>query len=290
MAVCAAASEPVADPTNRQATLDATHRVLETITLSAYHAPVISTAVRGSGVIVRFVTFPAMKPQELRQAAQFEADKHIPYQASEVILDVQPLAAPQQGKQEVLLVAAKKELIEDHLKLLREAGITPQIIDVEAFALVNAWEATGGTPPGPPAGASAPSGATAVVRIGSWRTALSIVTGTRLRLTREFPTGTDGQVLETNPAILEHLVKQFRLSFDYFENQYGQGIERVVLGGPAIQWTGFVESFGESLGIPVQRWNPVATLAKDARVDPVTLDRISPELTVAMGLSYRGAS
>lgn len=283
--ICAASSEPITEPSNHQATVDATRRVLESLNLSAYHAPIVSTAVRGSGVIVRFVTFPAMKPQELRQAAQFEAEKHIPYQASEVILDAQPLGPPQQGKQEVLLVAAKKELIEEHLKLLREAGVTPQIIDVEAFALVNAWEVIGR--PDPAANPAAPSGATAVVRVGPWRTTLSIVTSARLRLTRDFPTGMEGEVREASPPVLEHLVKQFRLSFDYFENQYGQGIEQVALGGPAIQWTNFAESFGEMLGLPVHRWNPVATLAKDARIDLVALDRISPDLVVAAGLSFR---
>lgn len=278
--VLAATVEPVSSPADRLQRLEAARRALEALQLSTWKNPIIATAISGSGVVVRSVVFPVMTLAQLRQAIQFEADRYLPYQAQEAILDCQPLGAPAQGKQEVLLVAAKREAIEEHLAFWREASLVPRIIDTPAFALTNAWEATEPVP--------APDQVTALVWVSPPRIVLNLLLGSLLRLTREVPPSVEGGLQEATPAVVEHLVRQLRLSFDYFENQYGHGVNRLLLGGMAHRWPTGAEQLHEALGVPVERWDPVAALPRAPSVDEGRWAQMSPELAVVFGLSLRG--
>lgn len=273
----AAVVEAVEDPAAGMA--DAIRRVWSESGIASLKAPFVTTAVSGSGVVVRFATFPRMTAAQLKQAVQFEAEKHIPYQLSEVVLDFHAVEPDTQEAREVLLVAAKKTLVQEHLTLLQGAAVIPHVVDLEAFALANAWEASGRS--------STPATVTALMGVEPQRTVVNLLTGTRLRLTREFPTGGSGEAPGAAAPIVEHLVRQARLSFDFFENQHGQGVERVVLSGPAVRWSGFAELLQEALGVPVERWDPVRELPRGAQVDGGRLETISADLTVAWGLSLR---
>lgn len=102
----------------------------------------VATGVSGRGVIVKRITMEKLPPQEAREAIQWEAEQHVPYDINDVSLDFEILpteAGPNQ--MQVLLVAAKRDLIGAHADLLREAGLSPTIIDVNSFALQNAAEA-----------------------------------------------------------------------------------------------------------------------------------------------------
>lgn len=275
----AAAVEGAPDPAAPGAMADAIRRLWERLGVPALKTPLITTAVSGSGVVVRFAAFPRMTLAQLRQAAQFEAEKQIPYQLSDVVLDVYPFETAAQETMDVLLVAAKTSLIDEHLEVLRQAGVVPHIVDLEAFALANAWEVSGAH------AAAAP--VTALLGVEPQRTIVNILTGTRLRLTREFPTGGAGETPDAAAAVVEHLVRQLRLSFDYFENQHGQGVDRIVFSGAANAWSGFPELLHEALGQPVERWDPVAQLPRGPHVDLGSLETVSADLTVAWGLSLR---
>lgn len=98
-------------------------------------------AVSGESIIVRYVQMPEMQQNELREAIRWEAEEYIPFSLDEVYLDhmvLGPSAVP--DKVDVLLVAARRELVGDHASLLRMAGLTPLIMDVEGFAFVNCFE------------------------------------------------------------------------------------------------------------------------------------------------------
>lgn len=272
--------QPIPPSTDRAGTLEAIRHVLTTIGFSTLRAPAFTTAVGGAGVVVRFVSLPAMTLAELRQAVQFEADRYLPYPASEVVLDCQPLGPVQDGKQEVLIVAAKTDVVEERLALLREAAVTPQVIDAEAFAVVNAWEAT--------QPADGRTGVTALLEIRAQRAILSVVRQATLRLTREFPTSIEGEPQAEAPTILEHWVKQLQLSFDYFEDQHGQMVDRLLVGGLVQRWPGVVEAFQGALGQRVERWDPVAAFPRSPGLAPDELQGITGELVVALGLGLRG--
>lgn len=102
-----------------------------------------AVSISGSSVIVRFVKFPKMTPQELEKTLEFEAEPHIPFNIQEVDIDTQIIEDVEedgQQKMETVLVASKKETIQEKLAIVEAAGLKPAIIDVDAFALENAYE------------------------------------------------------------------------------------------------------------------------------------------------------
>lgn len=109
----------------------------------------VVSSVSGRSVIVRYINTPAMKTDDLKESMRYEADKYIPFEMEEVILDTVPLEENPEGggDMRVVLVAVKKDIIDEHVRLLQDAGLFPYIVDVDCFALGNAFElASGGRP------------------------------------------------------------------------------------------------------------------------------------------------
>src|SRR5205085_54900 len=101
----------------------------------------VVTAVGGRDVIVKKIQMDRMKEQDAREVIRWEAEQHVPFDMANVELDFQILDPEAEGLQmSVLLVAAKRELVEGRTGLLNEAGLEPAIIDVDAFAIHNAFE------------------------------------------------------------------------------------------------------------------------------------------------------
>ncbi len=102
----------------------------------------VATAVSGHSLIVKKISLPAMTRDELEESIRWEAEQYIPFDINEVNLDFQILNSGEaEGQMDVLLVAAKKDLIDDYVNVVREAGLHPAVLDVEAFAVENAFEA-----------------------------------------------------------------------------------------------------------------------------------------------------
>lgn len=201
----------------------------------------VVSSVSGRSVIVRYINTPFMKPEDLKASMRFEADKYIPFDLNEVILDCVPLddKPSPTGEMRVVVVAVKKEVVGEHVRLLQEAGLFPYIIDVDCFALGNAFELCG-TPVEPVAaeaekteGAAAPEPAAqeataevseeqpaveapaedsgtgkakhanvfALVDIGSQKTNINIVEGASSHFTREVYIGG----ADMTEAIAKHL-------------------------------------------------------------------------------------
>ena len=99
-------------------------------------------AISGHSVIIKKITLPAMTEEELEESIQWEAEQYIPFDINDVNIDVQVLTpeASDQGQMDVLLVAAKKDMINDYLAVVQEAGLTPMVVDVAAFCVENAFE------------------------------------------------------------------------------------------------------------------------------------------------------
>ena len=105
----------------------------------------IVAAVGGHDVIVKRIQMDRMSQEDAREVIRWEAEQHVPFDMENVQLDFQILDPEGDSAQmSVLLVAAKKELIDNRLNLLADAGLTPALMDVEAFALQNAFERSHG--------------------------------------------------------------------------------------------------------------------------------------------------
>ena len=272
----------------------------------------VVTAVSGRSVIVRQVDTPKLQDAELKQHITYEADKYIPFGTEEVIIDCQPMPAKPgstENTQQVMLVAVRKGFVQEHLSSLRSAGLMPEVIDVDVFALANAYELLG--PPMPPENERK---ATAIIDIGATKTNIAIMLADRLLFTREIylagneisdaiartlnyqPDEVDAMKLAPGEALesivdaampaFEDLANEIRLSFDYVEGQFDTEVSNVVLSGGTSQLPNVGNILGNILSRPVFVFDPLAGLdLVPSRYDIHGLDANSPGLTVALGLA-----
>ena len=130
------------------AVADAIRRVFEN---KAFKTKEVAASLSGNAVIVKKINLPVMTEAELAESIYWEAEQYIPFDIQDVNLDYQILdagtGAESKGTMDVLLVAAKKEKIADYTGVISQAGRLPVIVDVDAFALQNAYEVNYGLEP-----------------------------------------------------------------------------------------------------------------------------------------------
>src|SRR5204862_6695638 len=156
----------------------------------------VVTSVAGQSVVVRYVPMLKMSDPELKQAIRFETDKYLPFELDEVVLDCQPLKRPpagagadnegKGGQMNVLLAACKTNAIQEKIDLLLGQGLTPIAIDIDLFALANAWELCG--LPAEELG-EGEERAIALVDIGAVRTSINVLCGGESCFSREINIG-----------------------------------------------------------------------------------------------------
>lgn len=140
------------------------------------------SAVSGESIIVRYLQLPKMPEDELKKALQWEAEEYIPFRLDEVNLDSSILGvnAHDPEKLDVLLVSAKKDLVQSHVSILREAGLSPQIVEVDSFAFLNCYETNYG---------SSGNEAVALINLGAEITGICIYHNGVSRFSRDIPIG-----------------------------------------------------------------------------------------------------
>lgn len=272
------------------------------------------TSVSGRSVIVRYVTMAQMPAEDLKQAIKFEADKYIPFEVDEVIMDTQILednvGDASNPEMKVLLVAVRKSLIEEHLALLADAGLQPAVIDVDAFALGNAFEARARGQ-----GGLQGEKVVALIDIGANKTNINILKGKTSYFTREvYLAGNDfteavsrkfnldtaeaeklkcepgdqtGEVEEAILPTLDDLGNEIQLSFDYFENQFDRVVEEVYISGGSSKLPGLQRAFEGAFEKSVVFWNPLEGVDIRGGVDAKALSAYAGQLAVGVGLAAR---
>ncbi len=229
-------------------------------------------SVSGQAVVVRQVLFPSMTDEELRSAITFEAEKYIPFNINEVYLDAQIIdKKTADNKIKVLIVAAKKELVDEHLALLKEAGLEAEAIDCDSVAVTNAFIFNN---PGLTKGKTF-----ALINIGASMTNICILKNEILNFVRDIP---------IEPKNLENLETQIRLSFDYYENQFGKGIDGIYVSGGGSKEPGLLERLSQAFGIESQIWDPAKNLIISPKVDNQALKEAASQMAVCIGLAMRG--
>ena len=269
------------------------------------------TAVSGRSVIVRYVPMMPMADQELRQAIRYEADKYIPFEVDEVILDCQKIEEAMPGEQiRVVMVAVKRTMIEEHVAMLDRLGLVPAIIEVDMFALGNAFEARNRR-----LGISDEE-IRALVDIGASKTNITVMKGNSIYFTREiYIAGNDqteavakrfgedpadvermkedpGGALETMQdaivPVLEDMGSEIRLSFDYYENQFDQEVKEVYLSGGAVLFPGMDRMLANIFGLETRIWDPMEAVdITSPKLDPEKLTGVNSDMAIALGLATR---
>ncbi len=277
----------------------------------------VVSAVSGRFVFVRYISMPVMSDEELVNAAKYELGKYIPVEVDEVLHDSQKLEelAPQEGQEpemRVLLVAAKRTFIDEHVGILEGAGLQPAIVDVDSFALGNAYELSGMINPQ----AIAQGKLVALVDIGASKTNINIMSDTVSYFTREFYKGgddltdsiskklsleaKDAEALKRNPggemdkvndcitSVVEDICHDINISIDYFENQYDKKVEEVYITGGASSTIGLPETLERTVQKPVNRWNPLQFFELELPRDSQQELQDNPtQAAIALGLAAR---
>ncbi|MGH9884591.1 MAG: type IV pilus biogenesis protein PilM, partial [bacterium] len=115
--------------------------IAEACAMGGFKSKDVITSVSGHSVIVKRISLPAQSKEELEETIRWEAEQYIPFDINEVNIDHQILRESGiDGQMDVLLVAAKKELIDDYLSVVTESGLTLVVMDVDAFAVGNMYQ------------------------------------------------------------------------------------------------------------------------------------------------------
>src|SRR6476620_6345816 len=156
--------------------------IKSTLAAAGVKSTAVVTGVGGRDVIIKKIQIERVKEQQARELMRWEAEQHVPFDMESVELDFQILDPDGDGNEmQVLLVAAKRELIENKLRLLTDSGLTPGIVDVDAFGLHNAFEVNH---------PDAMQGVVALVNVGHDVTNINILDDGVPVLTRDLTLGT----------------------------------------------------------------------------------------------------
>ena len=274
----------------------------------------VAASLSGNAVIVKKISLPVMTPAELSESIYWEAEQYIPFDIQDVNLDYQILDAGTgpngKGTMDVLLVAAKKEKIADYTGVIAQAGRTAVVVDVDAFALQNAFEANYGITPGQQV---------VLLNAGASATNINIIQGDQSVFTRDVSIGgnaytealqkelnlpfeqadqlkrgqpVDGMSFEdARPvlrAVTENVMLEIQKTFDFFKaTAASEHIDRVVVSGGASRAEAFTELLGERFGSPVESFDPFKRVSLPSKRVPADAAEVAPTVAVAVGLALR---
>ena len=276
----------------------------------------VAASLSGNAVIVKKISLPIMSEGELAESIYWEAEQYIPFDIQDVNLDYQILdrgdAASGKGTMDVLLVAAKKEKIADYTGVIAQAGRSAVVVDVDAFALQNAYEVNYGI-----------EGNAVIVLLnaGASATNINILQGDQSVFTRDISIGgnaytealqrelnlpfetadalkrglpVDGVAYEdARPvlrAVTENVMLEIQKTFDFFKaTAASDKIDRIMLSGGASRAEGFTEMLGERFDAPVEAFDPFRKVGFDGKKFASDSADIGPTAAVAVGLALRRA-
>ncbi|MCL7927202.1 MAG: pilus assembly protein PilM [marine benthic group bacterium] len=268
----------------------------------------VVVSVGGRDVIIKPIQMDRMRKSDAKEVIRWEAEQHVPFDMDDVQLDFEVTDPEGEGLQMgVLLVAAKRELVENKVALLEEANLNPRIIDVDAFALHNALEINY---------PEAMRGLSSLVSIGHETTNVNILEDGVPVLTRDLSFGTRrlsldlqrerGMLADEAENVLRGEGADERLRSFLYERaqEVGRGIERATafletqevgaslgrlyLCGGGVHVPGIAEALAERLEIETTVANPIERLGvKPGALDLDAARAIAPLMMLSVGLALR---
>jgi type IV pilus assembly protein PilM len=274
----------------------------------------VAASLSGNAVIVKKITLPVMTEAELAESIYWEAEQYIPFDIQDVNLDYQILDAADaagKGTMDVLLVAAKREKIADYTGVIAQAGRSAVVVDVDAFALQNAYEVNYGIEP---------SVVVVLLNAGASATNINILCGDQSVFTRDISIGgnaytealqkelslpfeladqlkrglpVDGVTFEDARPVLravsENVMLEIQKTFDFFKaTAASDRIDRIMVSGGASRAEGFSEMLGDRFEAPVEAFDPFKRVAFDAKkLNVDAAPDVAPTVAVAVGLALR---
>jgi type IV pilus assembly protein PilM len=274
----------------------------------------VAVSIGGYSVIVKKINVQTMSEEQLHETIHFEAEQYIPFDISDVNLDFQILGENENNANQmsVFLVAAKRDMVNDYVNLVTLAGLNPCIIDVEAFALQNAFDAN----------YDIEGENVALIDIGASKTSLNILKGNSSVFMRDVSLGcvqVNQKIMslmdcsydqaelikfgETSKKLSAEELKQvistvvsdwcteIRRALDFFYTNYPDDqIRRIVLSGGGANIAEFRQRLAAESSAQVETIFPFSKLLVDEKTyDAEYLRQIAPQAAIALGLAMRKA-
>lgn len=273
----------------------------------------VATSISGHSVIIRKIQLPIMTEEELEWSIQFEAEQYIPFEISEVNLDFQILGpdAAEPSQMNVILVAAKKDFVNDHVAIFRECGLTPEVMDIDCFAVQNAFEMNHGVIADTIVG---------LINMGAGAINVNVLKGGASVFTRDIQVGggmfneeiqkqlglsseaaerakisgggagVDHTALsEIMESAAENLAQEVQRSLDFFSaTSADEKVQKIYLTGGCSKVDYIRTVLSTRLGVDVEVLNPFHAMQVSAKeFDSDYLDSVGPMFSVAVGLAMR---
>jgi type IV pilus assembly protein PilM len=270
-----------------------------------------ATSLSGHSVIIKKISLPTMSAEELAESIRWEAEQYVPFDINDVNLDYVVLDAGAGETMDVLLVAVKKDKIGDYTSIITQVGKTPALVDVDAFALQNAYEANYPVEPGR---------VVALVNIGASVTNVNILSGTNTIFWRDISFGgnqyTDAiqkqlslsfdqaealkkgeqqkgtslqEILPILRSVSDDLGQELQKTFDFFiATTSTEKIDQLFIAGGSSRVVNLDPELKERFGIPVEIMNPFRQIdIAGSSVSQEWLTENAPSMAVAVGLAVR---
>jgi type IV pilus assembly protein PilM len=274
----------------------------------------VAIALSGHSVIIKKISIPATSEEELAEVIPWEAEQYIPFDVQDVNLAYQVLkgAGAGEGNMDVLLVAAKKDKINDYTSVVSQAGRNPMLVDVDVFALQNCFEMNYETDP---------TVCQALINIGASTTNVAILKGTQSIFWRDISVGGNhyndairkelnltfeqaeslkrGEEVEGIPvenvtpilaSVNDFVGGEIQKTVDFFKNTTpGENIEKIVIAGGSSRVPHLREALAERFGIAVEALNPFQRVHVGKGISPELVEDLGASVSIAVGLAARRA-
>jgi len=272
-------------------------------------------AVPGSHVISKIVSMPAgLNEHDMQTQIEMEADRHIPYPLDEVNMDFQVLGSTSEGADQVnvLLAACRKEIVDDYAAVADGAGLTPTVIDIETYAMENAYGLIARNMPG-----AGMEKTVAVMDIGATTTTINVMHNSRSVYTRDHTFGgrqlteeiqrryglsyeeaglakkqgglPDNYQTDVLRPFMEALCQEVMRALQFFYSSSPfNSVDQVLLAGGCAQIAGIDELVAARVGVAAAVANPFSSMSLATRIKPQMLGADAPSLMISCGLALRG--
>ncbi len=277
----------------------------------------VAIGVSGHSVIIKKIQMPRMTAEELEESIQWEAEQYIPFDVKDVNIDTQilnPDANDATGQMDVLLVAAKKDMISDYTNVVSEAGLLPVVVDVDAFAVQNMFGVNYDTPE---------KDTIVLINAGASVVNINIVAAGQTVFTRDVTIGgnqfteeiqkqlnvsyeeaealkigggrgdTDAVVPQDVERVIAGVAEQvsgeIQRSLDFYAGTAPDAnFSRVFISGGTAKIPALFKTIEQRVGVPVEIVNPFKQIEIDNRkFDPGFIMDVAPMAAVAVGLALR---
>ena len=277
----------------------------------------VIASISGYSVIIKKINLPVMTADELEESIQWEAEQYIPFDINDVNIDVQILnpVGDETGQMEVLLVAAKKDIINDYVAIVQEAGLNPVVMDVDSFAIEGMFELNYDI---------SPEETVVLVNIGASIININVLKGGVTAFTRDITLGGNqyteeiqkqlnvsyeeaealkigGDIVRDAQAVVpeeveaiirsvsDNVATEIQRSLDFYAaTSTDDEITRIDLSGGTSRITGLTRTIQDKTGLSVEIVNAFRKIEineRDFNID--FLNEVAPMAAVAVGLALR---